>query len=75
MEAALILKIISMMQAGFTWLADRGVQRDRVQFLIDRAVAAGRDVTTAEVQTELDATQKELDATAAAIGNLPEDPQ
>ena len=48
----------------------------RVQGMIDRAVAEGRDVTTAEVQAELDATQKELDATAEAISNMadPETP-
>ena len=73
MEAALILKLISFIQAGFTWLSERGVQRDRVQFLIDRAVEEGRDVTTAEVQAELDATQKELDATADMIDDLPGD--
>lgn len=73
MEAALVLKLISMIQAGFSWLQDRGVQRDRVQFLIDRAVEEGRDVTTAEVQQELDATQKELDATADLIDGLPDD--
>ena len=70
MEAALILKIISMMQAGFTWLSERGIHKDRVQAMIDKAVAEGRDVTTAEVQAELDAGQKELDATADAIAGM-----
>jgi hypothetical protein len=70
MEAVLILKIMNMVQAGFGWLAERGIQKDRVQFLIDRAVLENRDVTTAEVQVELDATQKELDATADAIAGM-----
>lgn len=75
MEVALVLKIINMMQAGFTWLQSRGVHKDRVQFLIDRAVDEGRDVTTAEVQVELDATQDELDKTAAMIDELDPDPE
>lgn len=70
MEAILVLKILNMMQAGFGWLADRGVQKERVQFLIDRAVKENRDVTTAEVQAELDATKKELDATADKIARM-----
>lgn len=70
MEAVLILKILNMVQAGFGWLAERGIQKDRVQFLIDRAVDENRDVTTEEVQQELDATQKELDATADAIAGM-----
>lgn len=76
MEAVLILKILNMVQAGFGWLSERGIQKDRVQFLIDRAVTENRDVTTAEVQVELDATQKELDATADAIAGMdPEEPE
>ncbi len=73
MEAALILKIINFIQAGFEWLSARGVQKDRVQFLIDRAVEENRDVTTAEVQIELDATQAELDETARMVADLPDD--
>jgi hypothetical protein len=71
METVLVLKILNMIQAGFGWLADRGVQRDRVQFLIDRAVEENRDVTTAEVQQELDAAQKELDETREKIDRMP----
>ena len=68
--------ILNFIQAGFGWLSERGIQKDRVQFLIDRAVAENRDVTTAEVQQELDATQKELDATADAIAGMdPEEPE
>lgn len=71
MEAVLILKILNMLQAGFSWLGHRGIQKDRVQAMIDKADAEDRDVTTAEVQAELDATQKELDATKAKIDGLP----
>ena len=70
MDAVLILKILNMVQAGFGWLSERGIQRDRVQAMIDKADAEDRDVTTAEVQAELDATQKELDATADAIAGM-----
>jgi uncharacterized membrane protein len=71
METVLVLKILNMIQAGFGWLAERGVQRDRAQALIDRAVAENRDVRTAEVQAELDATQAALDETADAIDRMP----
>lgn len=71
METVLILKIMNMIQAGFGWLSSRGIQRDRVQALIDKAVAEDRDVTTAEVQTELDATAAELRRTGELIDSLP----
>lgn len=67
METVLVLRLLNIIQAGFGWLAERGIQKDRVQFLIDRAVDEGRDVTTAEVQVELDATRKELAETAEHI--------
>lgn len=71
MEVALVLKILNMIQAGFGWLSSRGIQKDRVQAMIDKAVAEDRDVTTAEVQAELDATEIELSKTAELIDNLP----
>ena len=71
METVLLLKILNMVQAGFGWLAERGIQKDRVQFLIDRAVNENRDVTTEEVQVELDATAAELSRTAEMIDDLP----
>ncbi len=75
METVLILKILNMIQAGFGWLSSRGIQKDRVQALIDKAVAEDRDVTTAEVQAELDATAAELKRTGEMIGGLPGDPE
>ena len=73
METVLILKILNMIQAGFGWLNSRGIQKDRVQALIDKAVAEGRDVTTDEVQAELDATAAELRRTGEMIDGLPGD--
>lgn len=71
MEAIAILKILNMIQAGLDWVVSRGVARDRAQALIDLAHSEGRDVTDAEVQTELDLLQAELDKTSEAIDNLP----
>jgi len=70
-EAIAILKILHMIQAGLAWVASRGVTRDRAQALLDLAHSEGRDVTDAEVQTELDLLQAELDKTSEAIDNLP----
>jgi len=67
MEGALILKILNMIQAGFSWLASRGITKERAQNLIDLATSEDRDVTTAEVQGELDLLQTDLDDTANLI--------
>ncbi len=67
MEAIAFLKALNMIQAGLDWLASRGVTRDRAQALLDLAHLEGRDVTDAEVQTELDLLQAELDKTKQAI--------
>lgn len=67
MTAALILQILNMMQAGFAWLATRGVTRSRAIALLDLAAGENRDVTSEEVQTELDQLQSELDETADRI--------
>ena len=73
MEAALVVQLLNMMQAGLSWLANRGIARDRALSLLETAQAEGRDVTTAEVQAELDLTQSELDETQGQIDNMPED--
>jgi len=71
-EAVLILKILNMIQAGMGWLSSRGITKDRAQALLDKAEAdGGRDVTTAEVQAELDLLQSELDETREAISEMP----
>jgi len=71
-EAALVLKILNMIGAGMGWLKTRGITKDRAQALLDKAEADGdRDVTTAEVQAELDLLQRELDETAEAISEMP----
>jgi len=71
MTAKLAFQILTMIDAGFNWLASRGLQRDRVQAMLD--AAADGDLTTEQVQAELDATQSELDDTAEMIDDLPDD--
>lgn len=61
------LQALNAIQALTAWLAGRGLARDRIQALLDNAAAEGRDLTTAEVQTELDQTAAELDATENLI--------
>ena len=70
MNAALILQILNMIQAGFNWLATRGITRTRAQELLDLAAAENRDVTSAEVQAELDQLQTELDETGELIDGM-----
>ena len=67
MTAALVLQLLNIMQAGFTWLATRGIARDRVIALLNNAADENRDVTGEEVQTELDLLQSELDETEKQI--------
>ena len=67
MTAQLILQILNMIQAGFTFLAQRGFAKDRIQAMLDSAKDG--DLTTETVQTELDTLQSELDETADLIGN------
>lgn len=70
MNAALILQLLNVIQAAFGWLTQRGITKERALALLNKAEAEGRDVTTAEVQTELDQLQSELDDTADSIGDL-----
>lgn len=65
MDAKLILGILNMIQAGFTALINRGFNKDRIQTMLDAAV--GGDLTSDQVQAELDTVQAELDATAKLI--------
>ncbi len=71
MTAVLVYQILNMMQAGFKWLEARGIARTRANALLDKADAENRDVTTAEVQAELDLAQTELDETADKIDDMP----
>ena len=72
MTGALVLQLLNVMQAGLKWLESRGVTRDRAIALLDKAKAEDRDITTAEVQVELNLAQKELDMTAEQIDQMPE---
>ena len=72
MTAQLLLQILNVIQGAFGWLAQRGLTKERVLALLDKAAAENRDVTTAEVQDELDLLQAELDETADIVKSLPE---
>ena len=72
MTAQLLLQILNVIQGAFGWLAQRGLTKERVLALLDKAAAENRDVTTVEVQDELDLLQAELDETADIVKSLPE---
>jgi hypothetical protein len=65
LDAKLIVNVLNMIQAAFTWLANRGITKDRIQAILDDA--NGGDVSTEVVQAELDALASELDTTAGMI--------
>lgn len=71
MSAALILQLLNVIQAAFGWLTQRGITKERALALLNKAEAEGRDVTTAEVQAELDQLQSELNDTERAIEEMP----
>lgn len=72
MTGTLVIQLLNVMQAGLNFLASRGVTRERAIALLDKAKLEERDVTTAEVQVELDLAQKELGMTAEQIDRMPE---
>ena len=65
MTAKLIFQILTMIDAGMTWLSQRGIQQDRINAML--LAAKNGDLTTEQVQTELDATGIELDETGELI--------
>ena len=67
MNATEALQALNAIQALLGWLTGRGITRERAQALLDTAAAENRDLTTDEVQTELDLTAAELDETAELI--------
>ena len=71
MTTEMVVRILNLFQAALNWLATRGVARDRVLDMLD--AARGRDLTTAEVQTELDLTDSELADTQRLIDALEHD--
>lgn len=70
MSVTAIVQILNVVESLFTWLTNRGIARDNALKLLNTAQAEGRDVTTAEVQAELDTLQGELDDTQDAIDNI-----
>lgn len=60
-----MLSILNMIQAGFTFLTERGITKDRIQSILDQA--AGGDIPSEVVQRELDALDSELDETGEII--------
>lgn len=65
-----VLQAVRLGRASLTYLAQRGVVVDEVVKLLETAQAEGRDVTSEEVQTQLNITQTELDETQAAINAM-----
>ena len=72
MEASAIVKAINLIQGVFNLLTSRGIARDRIQAILDEA--GDGDVTTAQVQAELDSLASELDDTADLIGGDDSEP-
>lgn len=68
MDQKLILQILHMIQAGLQWIESRGLARQSALDLLERADREGRDLTNAEVSTELAETQGGLDTTRALLG-------
>ena len=71
MTTEMVVRILNLFQSVVNWLAARGVARDRVLEML--AESQGRDLTTAEVQAELDATDSELNDTQRLIDALEQD--
>lgn len=70
MDAAsvmLAVKLLNIVQAGFSWLTNRGITRDQALALLQTAEDENRDVTTQEVADMLDLTDDELAETQAMI--------
>ena len=67
MNSTEALQALNAVQALLGWLSARGISRDRAQALLDKAALENRDLTDAEVQTELSLTASELDETENLI--------
>lgn len=67
MNATEALQALNTVQALLNWLGNRGLNRKRVQALLNLAETEGRDLTTDEVQNELNLTALELDETENLI--------
>ena len=62
-----IFSALNFIQSLLNWLEKRGMSRDRSLALLDRAELEQRDLTTDEVQSELDLSRAELDDTQKLI--------
>ena len=68
MNASEIMFFLNIVQSILHWLSGaRGIPREHAIALLNKANAEGRDVTSDEVQAELDLLQSELDDTADMI--------
>jgi hypothetical protein len=65
-----VLETALLGRAMLTYLQQRKISVEKAIDLIKRAEAEGRDVTSAEVQSELDITQAQLDATQSLIDEM-----
>lgn len=67
MKTVAIVQTLNVIQALFGWLEARSVIRSEIVTLLDKAHAEGRDITTEDVQTQLDIVADELDDTEELI--------
>jgi len=67
MNAALLASVLNMVQAGFAFLQERGMNRDRIQRILDDFQDG--DIPDDVLDAELDALDAELDDTDAMLGN------
>lgn len=70
MNAATILKILNAADALLNSAQSLGLAREQAEKMLNAAHAEGRDITTEEVQAELDKLQSELDDTQDMIDNM-----
>ena len=70
MNIAGILNALTMIESIFSWLAKRGINRDRVQSLLNNAKLEGRDITDQEIKDELSQTQIELTKTQELLDEV-----
>ena len=69
MNATSILNILNAVQVLINFAVNRGISRARVIAILNQAEAEGRDVTTGEVEAELDLLASEIDETKTMIEN------
>jgi hypothetical protein len=70
MNAAAIVQLLNVVDGLLTFISARGVTKERVLLMLQQAEAEGRDITTSEVQAELDQLSLELGATQDQIDEM-----